>query len=92
MVNATVDNKAISITLADAETITVPTGETWKVTITVVSSERLMINNERIVQSADASGEPNVESFDAVLVAGDTVSDEGAYASGGVHIGGFVVA
>ncbi len=35
MVNATVDNEPISITLKKDESTTVPSGEVWKVTISV---------------------------------------------------------
>jgi hypothetical protein len=103
MVNATVNNKGVSITLSDGQSTTVPSNETWKVTITCEprsggGTVSVSIDGTTIAEAnsssnrsyGDSYGYASVSStvpFDTVLVGGETVSASG----GGVRISGFVV-
>jgi len=90
MVNATVDNEAISITLAGGESTTVPSGEVWKVTISVGTNfvQTLRINGKDNSYGDSASGNAVIEGI--VLTGGDTLMSDGN-SDGATHIGGFVV-
>ena len=104
MVNATVDNKPISITVNDGESTTVPTGEVWKVRITVSNGHgdvndsdtdftRVDVNDSPFITiSNNGEGEPDTYNVNTILTSGDTVSI-GSRLNNDVsmHIGGFVV-
>lgn len=82
MVQATVDNTPVSIGISSGQSTTVPTGETWKVTITG-GKDAVAINNNDLIPRDDHG------THDTVLVGGDTVSQENYYGGNGAHIGGF---
>jgi hypothetical protein len=70
MVNATVDNQAVAISLSSGQSTTVPSNETWKVTITV----------EPGVAAADANGGSSTSttvSINGVVVAGSKSDSNG---------------
>ena len=90
MVTATVSNSPVSITLKENESVTVPSGEVWKVTISIGLACRCEINNVRI-SGTYYSDEPNVIPVETVLVGGDTVKNSYVGANSNIHIGGFVV-
>lgn len=81
MVNATVDNSPVSIQLPANGSTTVPTGETWRVTLQ--GSGLLSIN-------ATENHEPNGEEI--TVVDGDTLEEIGATGGSGIIIQGWVVA
>jgi len=103
MVNATVDNGPVAITLSDGQSTTVPSNETWKVTITceaasISDDHDILINGTKVAggsaykrfERRDELGFANATStvpFDTVLTGGETISVNG----GGMRIGGFVV-
>jgi len=106
MVNATVDNEAVSISLSVGESTTVPSGEVWRVTITIgehgtyqEETTYLEINNDPVMSlkiddsSSYAQSSPSIQT---VVTGGDTISlhtnteDTSGY-DNGAHIGGFVV-
>jgi hypothetical protein len=103
MVNATVDNSPVSISLINGETTTVPTGETWKVTMTMGSSQgisskaslHIKLNSDIIMTEIrdDGGGGYNMsaQTFETVVTAGDTIKMSGDSTDDGMHIGGFVV-
>lgn len=104
MVNATVDNSPISITVNDGESTTVPSGEVWRVRITVSNGfgdendrssdyTAVYVNNSRFITITDRrNGEPDTYNVDTVLTSGDTVSIDSPFDRGmSMHIGGFVV-
>jgi len=101
MVNTTVDNSPVSITLTDGESTTVPNGEVWRVNITVGNGfgesfdndGKMEINGHAVAsfqyfKSGNASMATG-PTGQIVLTGGDTVSYSGG--GGGAHIGGFVV-
>ena len=97
MVQATVDNDVVSISLGTEETVTVPDGETWRVTLSFTPNDRN--NNEAFVRingrnvgfshAVDEQSPGNATIvIETVLTSGDSVSSD-RDAQG--HIGGFVV-
>ena len=51
MTNTTIENQALSIQLSDTESVTVPTGEVWKVTVTGRSaSVATEVNNDAYIE------------------------------------------
>lgn len=90
MVQASIDNTPVSISLSGDESTTVPTGETWKVTLTCGSNTELHINGGRITGSNAGNGEPNVDEFETVLTGGDSITN-GLTGTVMCHIGGFKV-
>jgi hypothetical protein len=89
MVQATVDNSPVSITLASGESTTVPSGETWKVMIKAFGGGHNGRINGKLIVNGDSNG--SAEPFETVLVGGDTVEYRSSTTSHGLHIGGFVV-
>lgn len=98
MVNATVDNEAISTSLSPGQSVTVPSGEIWDVTITVGFYADGFQDNVYI----EINGTPVLHSFfekqstsaTFVLDSGDTVAcqnDTGSGTASGAHIGGYRV-
>jgi len=93
MVNATVDNPPVSIVLDGNESTTVPSNETWKVTITIGSN-----NNGASTIAIDGIGKfvgrdnaQGNDSVDAVLTGGQTITEVNKGSESAVYIGGFVV-
>jgi len=93
MVDATVDNKPVSIVLDGDQSTTVPSNETWKVTITLASG-----NQGLTVMTIDGIGDFTArdqdqgnQSIDAVLTGGQTVAETLNQDDGAIFISGFVV-
>jgi len=93
MVDATVDNKPVSIVLAGGQSTTVPSNETWKVTLNISSS-----NGTASILSIDGTsgfiGRDNVqgnEQIDAVLTGGQTIAETNNKSGSAIFIAGFVV-
>lgn len=104
MVNATVDNTAVSEQLTPGQSVTVPSGETWDVTIVAtvyndgfVTYTEVQKNGTNIITvSQDPSeGGPmdTVVTADVVLEDGDTISytGNGNGTRSGCNISGYVV-
>ena len=76
------DGDPVSVTLQSGESVTVPAGETWVVTIT--TGYRAKINGAYMLSKSD-----NNPSTSTVLTGGDNVSDDGN--NGRIHVGGWSV-
>lgn len=90
MVQATVDNPAVSIALGGGESTSVPSGEVWRVTISISNQAEVEINSVHVNPGNSGSGEVNTNSFETTLTGGDTITEIGNSGMG-LHIGGFVV-
>ena len=96
MVQATVDNDVVSISLGGGETTTVPNGETWRVTLSFGPSTSnreadVEINGEAVGYSYSDDGNGTGTAMivtETVLTSGDSVSTSSNTQG---HIGGFVV-
>jgi len=95
MVNATVDNKPVSIQLDPGESTTVPSNETWKVQLTLSirdasngSDGNIDINGTNVIGGGDGGGRNGQVAPETVVTGTDTIS----LANGkGASISGFVV-
>jgi len=93
MVEATVTNDPVSIQLQGSST-TVPSNETWVVTLTVHSGEsisRLKINNKATTKTSDSQSDPHPPGFRMTLTGGDTITEIQGDVGSMVSIQGFVV-
>lgn len=99
MVQATVDNQPVSVTLNTGESTTVPSGEVWRVTLTLgventsyATRVHAKVNGTTTMncyeKDANMQGDNTVVS-ETVLTGGDTIKCTGE--AGGLHVGGFVV-
>jgi len=93
MVDATVDNKPVSIQLKGAST-TVPSNETWVVHISVgnaVSDPNILtINGNDIARSGKTAGDSRAPQFKMTLTGGDSIAETNGGGSA-ISIQGFVV-
>jgi hypothetical protein len=97
MVQANIEEEAISIILANGESATVPTGETWHVSFNLTIREAPNTNSEQAAVSINgtviAGIKKNNEHFldmgTIVLTEGDTIKKE--QGGGDVHVNGFKV-
>jgi hypothetical protein len=93
MVNATVDNKPVSIQLSGSST-TVPSNETWVVQIGVhggSAKSRLEINGVGNTLASGSQQDPHAPQFKMVLVGGDTITEVDGNSASMVSVQGFVV-
>lgn len=79
--------------LAGGESITVPTGETWVVDVTVASfdgnTDDVNVNANRFTRTGDSNNSlDQVEHTHHTFTEGDTIKSAD---TGSVHIGGFAV-
>jgi hypothetical protein len=93
MVNATVDNEPVSIVLDGGQSTTVPSNETWRVSIH-------MMNNDRSRMSIDGIGDFKAREdtksglgtyLDVTLTGNQTIAETADQQKGGIFITGFVV-
>jgi hypothetical protein len=93
MVNATVDNKPVSILLDGGQSTTVPSNETWRVSIHMANASDSQMTIDGIgkfkARVADGSGQGNY--LDVTLTGGQTVAEIKGKTSSGIFITGFVV-
>jgi len=86
-----ITDNPISITLGPDESTTVPTGETWSVTIQLGGSNDITgasVNNRQVARVvSEATRE--AYSFETVLTSGDEIGE--SEGGGGIHIGGFSI-
>jgi len=99
MTNTTIENQALSIQLNDSESVTVPTGEVWKVTINgraaVAASSKN--NNQSVrrycringVVAASSESEAQAYTFEAQWNSSDTAST--TFPINAVLVGGDVI-
>ena len=88
MVNATVDNTPISVTLGSNETYSPASGSVQKVQIVGDDAEGLKINDQRILKGRGTRAHPPLP---VVLTDSDTVEVGSEASSFGFHISGFEV-
>jgi len=93
MVNATIDNQPVSIQL-NGTTTTVPSNETWVVTITVfggASETQFDLNGVGKMATSSNKSDATTIDLDMVLTGGDTIKESRGNSSSMVAIQGFVV-
>ena len=86
---ADITNPTVSVTLGSSESVTVPTGEVWKVRLTMRQNARPDINGVNISDGYTDNHGTNTDIADVILTGGDTVEETSSQA--GSHLGGFVV-
>jgi len=89
MVQANIDNTTVSVTLASDESVSVPAGETWRITVSPHFPEdgSLSVNGTTVAQSGHGP-------IETVVTDGDTIATNSGGAAGtnpAAHIGGWVV-
>jgi len=93
MVNATVDNKPVSIILDGGQSTTVPSNETWRVSIHLSNGDdtRMSIDGigSFISRREDTSSDHSY--LDVTLTGGQTVSETQGTGESAMLITGFVV-
>lgn len=96
MVNATIDNEAVSIQLSSGQSTTVPSGEVWKVQITLaladgsgnINDGAVTVNGVEFIGAKTGGDVQGQVAPNSVLTEGDTISLGGGH---GASITGFVV-
>lgn len=93
MVNATVDNDPVSIVLDGAQSTTVPSNETWKVSIYLGNESQTVIQIDGIgdFESANGSATGAYRMESVVLTGGQTIAEIRDEVEAVVFITGFVV-
>jgi hypothetical protein len=95
MVNATVDNKPVSIQLSSNQSTTVPSNETWKIQVTLCvrtpsggGSGSISVNGTPAIGATNSSDKNGEVLPQTVVTGNDTISLQGGE---GASISGFVV-
>ncbi len=93
MVNATVDNDPVSIVLGGGESTTVPSNETWRVSLHVGNKDvsEMEIDGVRGFQANTTSSSAEGHYLDVTLTGGQTVAELQSNAKSAIFITGFVV-
>jgi hypothetical protein len=93
MVNATVDNEPVSIVLDGGQSTTVPSNETWRVSIHLADFDRCNMVIDGIgTFSADRTDASSSSNFlDVTLTGGQTIQEDSGRTFTGIFITGFVV-
>ena len=99
MVNIQIGNSPLSIQLSDTESVTVPTGEVWKVTVTGRSASVARDGNGdkyigrycRINGTIVASSESKSDSWQNVSIANATANASSTFPFDTVLVGGDVI-
>ena len=93
MVDATVDNDPVSIVLDGGQSTTVPSNETWRVSIHLANADLTDINIDGIgifsAGRSTASGEASY--LDVTLIGGQTITELSGGSNTAIFITGFVV-
>ena len=79
-----ITDNPISIQLATDESVTVPDGEIWRVSVGSGDNSDLVVNGVEVI----SSNQGYWSTYDTVFVEGDKIEQTD---SRGVHIGGFVL-
>ena len=91
MTKATVDNDPVTVVLAPDESVTVPEGEVWDVTVVVGNSDLTRLNVDGAVSQGFVEGDTNSQIFDAVFDGGTTIEEGVGQDNSGVLVTGYVV-
>jgi len=93
MVNATVDNEPVSIVLDTGQSTTVPSNETWRVSIHLANDDRSGMKIDGIGRfRADRQQESTPGNYlDVTLTGGQTVEETNGNSVSAIFITGFVV-
>jgi len=93
MVNATVDNTPVSIVLDSGESTTVPSNETWRVSIYLAAGGRTDMRIDGIEEyRAEKTDETSNEALeDVTLIGGQTIAEDRGNKKSSIFITGFVV-
>ena len=99
MVNVQIENSPLSIQLSDAESVTVPTGEVWKVTVTgrsasVARDRSLYAYIKRYCKingTVVASSESKAETWEEIDVGNGTANASSTFPFDTVLVGGDVI-
>jgi len=93
MVNATVDNKPVSIVLDQSQSTTVPSNETWRVSIHLGHGQPTIMTIDGIGRftASATSSQSNDPLSDVTLVGGQTIDNLSGQNDSVIFITGFVV-
>lgn len=93
MVNATVDNRPVSIVLDGGQSTTVPSNETWRVSIHTAKRDNCQFTIDGIGRFTGKSSNSSDEGvyLNVVLVGGQTITETTGQSRTGLLISGFVV-
>jgi len=93
MVNATVDNDPVSIVLDGDESTTVPSNETWRVSIYLATGSRtdMRIDGVEEYRTEQTQSTSNEALEDVTLIGGQTISEDRNNKRSSIFITGFVV-
>ena len=93
MVDATVDNKPISIVLDGGQSTTVPSNETWRVSIHMGNRDSTTLTIDGIGEFRGDQTQPSAQGnyLDVTLVGGQTISETNGASVNVIFITGFVV-
>jgi len=93
MVNATVDNDPVSIVLGGGQSTTVPSNETWRVSLHLANEEvtKMKIDGIGTYRGKRTESQAHGVYTNVTLTGGQTVSEVANNSSGGIFITGFVV-
>jgi len=93
MVNATVDNTPVSIVLDSGESTTVPSNETWRVSIYLAVSVRTDMRIDGIgeYRAERVERTSNEALEDVTLIGGQTIAEDRGGKESSIFITGFVV-
>lgn len=93
MVNATVDNKPVSIIVLVNQSTTVPSNETWRVSLHLANLNSTDMEIDGAATFTGQSGTTSAQGsyLDVTLVGGQTITMTSSSSNGGIFITGFVV-
>lgn len=93
MVNATVDNQPVSIVLDGGESTTVPSNETWRVSIYLAAGGRtdMRIDNVEEYRAEGSTTTSNEALKNVTLIGGQTIAEDNNDKRSSIFITGFVV-
>ena len=72
MVTATVDNNPVSVGLNNEESVTIPTGEVWKLHVCLPNNGYAYINGYYAFQNSHG----DISDWEVVLTGGDTIKSK----------------
>ena len=89
MVNATVDNEPVSVQLAEDESVSVPNGEVWDVTVNCTAASGS--TNELVIDVVLNDRSVGGSSYSAQTVSGETAAATSTVPFNTVFVGGDVI-
>lgn len=93
MVNATVDNAPVSIILGANESTTVPSNETWRVSLHLANKTdtRMEIDDSGVFRGESGVASSQGNYLDVTLTGGQTITEAFGDSESTIFITGFVV-